>query len=120
MHFVTKTIFAMVSCFVLVTMMLTAVAAAQPSGIRGSIPYHGKSKDEKAMAALARITSEEAAAIARRARPGTVVETELEEEDGYLVWEVEVVAGDKELKLKIDAGDGRVLGIEREEKDEED
>jgi len=78
-----------------------------------------KDEGEKAMAARAKITSSEAARIAQTALPGKVIETQLDDENGYLVWEVEVI-GDQgqEAQLKIDAGDGRLLAVEAGEQGE--
>lgn len=69
--------------------------------------------DERAMVAQAKIASGDAARIAQTALPGQVVETQLGDENGFLVWEVEVI-DDKgqEAQLKIDAGDGRLLAVE--------
>jgi uncharacterized membrane protein YkoI len=40
---------------------------------------------------------------------------ELEEEDGYLVYKVEIVGADKSImELVIDAGNGIFLGMEKE------
>ncbi len=74
---------------------------------------------DKAMAKLARISSVDAAEIAARAMPGDVVETLLENENGYLVWKVETVSfGRPEVEFMIDAGNGRLLAVENEEEDE--
>ncbi len=72
-----------------------------------------KDEGEKAMAARAKITASEAARIAQTALPGKVVETQLDDENGYLIWEVELI-GDQgqETQLKIDAGNGRLLAVE--------
>lgn len=72
-----------------------------------------KDDNEQAMATKAKLSSKDAAEIARRALPGKVVETRLSGENGYLIWEVEAV-GDKgqEAHLKIDAGNSRLLAIE--------
>ncbi|MCG6863206.1 MAG: PepSY domain-containing protein [Chromatiaceae bacterium] len=78
-----------------------------------------KDDSETALLARAKITSGEAARIAEKALPGKAVETRLDEENGYLVWEVEI-AGDQgqETQLKIDAGDGRLLAVEADRKGE--
>jgi uncharacterized membrane protein YkoI len=78
-----------------------------------------KDESEAALLAQAKITSGEAARIAEKALPGKVVETRLDEDNGYLVWKVELI-GDQgqEHQLSIDAGNGRLLAIEAGEKDE--
>ena len=62
-----------------------------------------------------RITAEEAALDAV---PGEVKETELEREGGSTVYEVEVIGKDGKLReVTVDAGNGRVLGLEMEEEE---
>ena len=80
-----------------------------------------KDDSKQTMVAKARLNSNEAADIARKALPGTVVEAKLDNENGYLVWEVKVL-GDKgqEAQLKIDAGNGHLLAIGASEDDEDD
>jgi uncharacterized membrane protein YkoI len=69
-----------------------------------------KKDDEQAMAAQASVSSEEAAKRAVRATHGKVLSTRLDDENGYLIWEVEVLGPQgKEAQLKIDAGNGRLL-----------
>jgi uncharacterized membrane protein YkoI len=86
-----------------------------------------KDASETALLTGAKITSGEAARIAEKALPGKVVETRLDEENGYLVWEVEIVGErGQETQLKIDAGNGRLLAVEadqigeHEDEDEDD
>lgn len=54
----------------------------------------------------------EATEIALKEFSGTVTEVELEEEDGRLIYEVEVEAGEQEAEIEIDAYTGEVLVIE--------
>jgi uncharacterized membrane protein YkoI len=50
--------------------------------------------------------------------PGEVTETELENEGGSAVYEVEVAGKDGKLReVTVDAGNGRVLGQEMEEEE---
>ncbi len=78
-----------------------------------------KDDNERTMAAKARITVGEAAQIAAEAYSGKVTESQLDEENGYLIWEVEVIDSQgQEAQVKIDAGDGRILAIESGEDDE--
>jgi uncharacterized membrane protein YkoI len=82
--------------------------------------------EAKALEALATITPDEAEQAARVAVPdGTVNEVELEDENGSVVYGVEMTDADgSEVDVKIDAGDGTVLGQENEadegEEDEAD
>ncbi len=65
----------------------------------------------QAMAAKTRLSSNQAADIATKALPGKVVETRLEDENGYLIWDVEVIGDTGQLtQLKIDAGNGQPAG----------
>jgi uncharacterized membrane protein YkoI len=59
------------------------------------------------------LSADEAKAAAEAAQPGTkAVKVELESEDGFLVYDVEL---DNGMELTIDAGDGTVLLTEQEE-----
>ncbi|MCP5131994.1 MAG: PepSY domain-containing protein [Pseudomonadales bacterium] len=88
----------------------------------GSIPVSKNArKDDRTLAGLTSITSSNAAEIAGKAVPGKVVATELEVENGYLVWSVEMVGNDPhDLELLIDAGNGRLLAVEQEQEDKMD
>ncbi|MGW1181380.1 PepSY domain-containing protein [Streptomyces drozdowiczii] len=82
----------------------TAVALADDDG--GSAGRTARSADSQV-------------ATGRAAVPGTVTEAELDEEDGRLVWELEVYGADKVWRdVTVDAGSGKVLG-ERVDRDEE-
>ncbi|MGY1638406.1 PepSY domain-containing protein [Geodermatophilus sp. SYSU D00742] len=75
--------------------------------------------------ALAELTSvDEAAATAAAVGSlggGQAVEAELEDEDGFVVWEVEVRRADGTLhEVTVDAGDASVLGTEAEDDEGED
>ncbi|MFI6947601.1 PepSY domain-containing protein [Streptomyces sp. NPDC050422] len=61
--------------------------------------------------AAARVSAGDAASSAVRAVPGTVTEAELDDEDGALVWELDVYGSDKVWHdVTVDAGSGKVLG----------
>jgi uncharacterized membrane protein YkoI len=71
--------------------------------------YEGVSEADEAaaLAGLATITPEQAKAAALKANPGTtVVKVELDNENGALVYSVELSNG---LDVKVDAGNGAVL-----------
>ena len=69
--------------------------------------------------ALAKITPDQAVQKALEAVPGRVLKTGLEKENGFLVYGVEVVTADKTImEVKVDAGSGKVLAMERDEADE--
>jgi uncharacterized membrane protein YkoI len=89
------------------TLALASVAIAD-APITGTIPATRAQRAE--WPAMAKITLEEAKAIALRDVPGTVDDADLELENGFLVYEVEVddQAG-LEHEFIIDAGSGVVL-----------
>jgi uncharacterized membrane protein YkoI len=89
---------------------------------RGSVQV--KKEDAQAMIARARVTSEEAAKLAVTATKGKILATKLDDENGYLIWEVDVLDPQgKQTELMIDAGNGRLLaaasGVEHEHEDED-
>ncbi len=97
---------------------LAAAIAQLPHEVqRGSIPV--KADNEQAMATQARIGAAEAAQIAAKALPGKVVESQLDAENGYLIWEVSLLTDNgRETQLKLDAGNGQLLAAEQDERDE--
>ena len=69
--------------------------------------------NEQTMADMAKLGAFDALQIATKANPGKVVELQLDEENGFLIWEVtEQTADGQELQLKLDAGNGRLLAAE--------
>lgn len=64
------------------------------------------------------ISSEEAKEIALKQFSGTVSELELDEEDGTMIYEIEIVDGNKEANIEINAYTGNVIVIETEEDDD--
>jgi uncharacterized membrane protein YkoI len=59
------------------------------------------------------MTVDQAMSIALTEVPGKVTETEIEKEDGKLIWEVSVLdAQNRTFELEIDANSGEVLDIE--------
>ncbi len=80
--------------------------------------YEGMSEADEAtaLADLATITPEQAKDAALAANPGTaVVKVELDNENGALVYSVEL---DNGLDVKVDAGDGAILHTEQADADE--
>lgn len=69
-----------------------------------------KSQEKKSNNAL--IDINEASKIALREFAGTITEVELDEDDGRLIYEIEIEAGDQEAEIEIDAHTGEVLVIE--------
>jgi uncharacterized membrane protein YkoI len=75
--------------------------------------------DAATLGPLAKITPEQAAAAATAAVPGTAGEVELEDENGNVVFGVEVTAADGTMSdVKVDAGTGAVLSNQSDDGDE--
>ncbi len=71
--------------------------------------------------ALAKLTFDQAAQNALDAVQGQILKTELEDENGFLVYGVEVVTADRAIvEVKVDAGSGKVLAIERDKAEEDE
>ncbi len=71
--------------------------------------------------ALAKVTWEQAVQKALATVHGQALKIELEEEDGFLVYGVEVVTADKAIvDVKVDAGSGKILAMKRDKADDED
>lgn len=83
----------------------------------GSIHVSGKpSKAERA--GMAKLSFDDALKAAHEALPGKVVNGALEAEDGNLQYAFEVLNAQGKIdEVAIDAGNGKVLGIDRDDKD---
>jgi uncharacterized membrane protein YkoI len=113
------TAFLVPAAFLLVgAASLFATTSEHESTPQGSIRV-----DTSDLEPMAKISPEEAMEKALIAlRSASVEEVELEIQDGYLVYDVEVHLGAEnlEMELVIDAGDGSVLAAADEDEDEED
>jgi uncharacterized membrane protein YkoI len=68
--------------------------------------------------AMIRITMDQAVQKAMARVPGQVLKTELEDENGFLVYGIEMVTGDQTIvKVMVDAGSGTVLASEQDKAD---
>lgn len=75
--------------------------------------------ESKQLQSLARIDQTTAEQAALEAVPGTVKDTELENENGFVVYGVEIAGNDgKTYDVKVDAGNAKVLQQEVEGTDE--
>jgi uncharacterized membrane protein YkoI len=107
-----------ISGFFLMALIIIGAVSAQQTKHTGSIQI--KSDDEAGFAGMAKISLDSAVKVALTAVPGKILKVELENENGYLVYSVEVVKANRQISdVKIDAGDGRVLKIETDQKDSE-
>ncbi len=78
-----------------------------PSSITAPAEVEGQSEADEsvALAPLAKITAEEATAAAQAVVAGDVIKVELENENGAVVYGVEI----GNVDVKVDAGTGQVL-----------
>lgn len=71
--------------------------------------------DDLVRPGLATVTPAQARAAALRAVPNaTVTDVDLEEEGGFLVYEVDLVQNRTEFDVYVDAGSGEVLCVKRD------
>ncbi len=69
-------------------------------------------------ASYAKVDQRQAEAAALAAVPGEVVKSKLDDEDGYLVWQIDVRHAKGVTEVAVDAGNGKVLATEAEEDEE--
>jgi len=76
--------------------------------------------DEAGFAQIAKIPMNSAINAALKQIPGKVLRAELENENGYLVYGVEIVKADQQIvDVKVDAGNGRILRTDKDRHDTE-
>ena len=63
----------------------------------------------EAQAGDAALSEQEAQRFANRAAPGEVIDSELESEDGVMVYEFEIQQGDVVREIEVDAHTGAIL-----------
>ncbi|MBW8172512.1 PepSY domain-containing protein [Ornithinimicrobium sp. Arc0846-15] len=95
----------------------TAAAVAVGGGgdfdLTGTV---GAPTDATPLADVATVSEADASKAALDAAPGTVDQIELDEEDGFVIWEVEVRGADGVLtELALDAGDASILEQEADD-----
>ncbi|WP_051328422.1 PepSY domain-containing protein [Desulfatirhabdium butyrativorans] len=92
-------------------------AKSEGGGVRsGAIRIEKQSEAE--FPSMAKISMDQAVQNALASVQGQVLKTELEDENGFLVYGVEVVSADKSIvDVKVDAGTGTVLAMDRDEAD---
>lgn len=78
-------------------------------------------QSEAEFPSMAKISMDQAVQQALASVPGRVLKTELEDENGFLVYGIEVVTADKDvMDVKVDAGSGKVLAMERDHRDDDE
>jgi uncharacterized membrane protein YkoI len=92
-------------------------------GSQGSIRLPNEANQEAAQADLARITAEQAVATAKSSPQGSggkLLRVELQNEDGFLAYNVELVSPDKKVReIKVDAGANTILRVDVDSADRE-
>jgi uncharacterized membrane protein YkoI len=90
--------------------------SAQPANQKGSIQVN--ILDEAQVAEMAKITLDSAMNEALKQVQGKVLRVELENQNGYLVYGVEIAKPDHQIvDVKVDAGNGKVLKIDEDSKE---
>ena len=80
-----------------------------------------ETEEAESLKGLARITADEAQAAALKAVPGTAGKVELDNENGSVVYSVEIAdSAGAEVDVKVDAGNGAVLDQQADDGDEAD
>lgn len=93
------------------------VALSAQQGVKKGSIWIG---NEAEHAAKAGILIDTAINAALQAVPGTVIGAALENENGYLVYGVEIVKADQQIMdVKVDAGNGKILKVDRDRRDNE-
>jgi len=78
-------------------------------------------QSEAEFPSMAKISMDQAVQQALASVQGRVLKTELEDENGFLVYGIEVVTADKDvMDVKVDAGSGKVLAMERDHRDDDE
>ncbi len=96
----------------------TSIAKSNDLDVRGGTIQLEK-QSEADYPALAKITFDQATAKALDAVKGQPLKMELENENGFLVYDIEVVTAEKAIvEVKVDAGSGKVLAKALDEADE--
>ena len=95
----------------------------QEKPIQGSIRLPNEASQEAAQADLASITAEQAIATAKSSPQGSggkLLGVELQNEDCFLVYNVELVSPDKKVReIKVDAGTNTILRVDVDSADRE-
>jgi hypothetical protein len=83
-----------------------------------SIKVPENTETQAEFAKFATVSQQQAEAAALAVQPGTVVKSKLDDEDGYLVWQVDVKHAKGTTEIAVDAGNAKVLAAEAEEDDD--
>jgi uncharacterized membrane protein YkoI len=88
--------------------------------IQGTVQLQQEGEQQATYSTLAKITLQQAKTIASNAQSGNASKAELQNEDGFLVYNVVIVFQDKKIhEIKVDAGSGSILRIDVDSADRE-
>ncbi|MDK2794277.1 MAG: hypothetical protein PWP75_906 [Caldanaerobacter sp.] len=89
------------------------VANPQDNGKGSEAVKDNEAQESAQLSSLAKITPDEAKAAALKVVPGTVEKVSLDNENGYLVYSVEIKTNSGVVDVKVDAGNGAVLAQDK-------
>jgi uncharacterized membrane protein YkoI len=92
--------------------------SAQQANPAGSIQV--KNEEEAGFAGMAKVSMESAINAALKEVQGGALRAELENENGYLVYGIEIAKTDHQIvDVKVDAGNGKILKVRDDQKEKE-
>lgn len=89
------------------------VANPQDNGEDSEAVKDNEAQESAQLSFLAKITPDEAKAAALKVVPGTVEKVSLDNENGYLVYSVEIKTNSGVVDVKVDTGNGAVLAQDK-------
>lgn len=93
---------------------LAEKADVRDESVQGSIAVPGS---EVMLASMAKVSLVEAVQAALKSVSGKAIAAELEEDEGFLVYSVDVVNDGKVTEVKVDAGNKKILKTEMQDED---
>lgn len=103
---------SIVAAVLATTTALVAVAAF-------AVARQPEPDDDYAVLSAAKVTLTQAIAAAEQHVQGRAIKAELENENGKLVYEVEVVKQNMATDVKVDSADGRIVSAKADPRDED-
>lgn len=96
----------------------TSSIQVKDQGREGQGERHRERREAAQLASLAKIDLARATAAALAQVPGTVLKAELDDDNGNLVYSIEIVTNTHEIKdVKLDAGNSNVLHVDADDQD---
>ena len=103
-------------------MRITRIAGVVAAVIgAGAFTWQQVHEDQEGLLARAKVSIDDARATATAAVPGgKLIESEIEEEDGRLVYCFEFKVGDQIKEAEVDAITGALIGVEADDEDDDE